>query len=236
MSCEYYTLIHCEKRAIHSFIPGINNTTVYLKLNASSLSVCTITILRIISLLQLNFSDLSYNIIIATIWGCLEPCIGIMSACLPILPPLLARLFKCTDTLTWLRDRRPSLMSHPTTTTTTTLYNTTTWPDTGTGTPAPPTPKSLRPVRRKQLSSHVRFHHRLYDVGNLLGNPSPPAAARSLPPALLTTDYDEEGEEELSCMEMENQSDPESLRKIRISKGWHRSKAGTFAPPSSPRG
>lgn len=186
-------------------------------------SVCTITILRIISILQLNFSDLSYNIVTATIWGCLEPCIGIMSACLPVLPPLLARLFKCTNNnLTWLRDRRPSTIAHPTTTT---IYNTTTWP--GSSTLAPSTPRSLRPVRKKQTSS-VRFHHRLYDVGNLLGNPS-------LPP-LLTADHGYDDEEPLSCMEMEDQSDPESLRKIRISKGWHRSKAGTFAPPSSPRG
>ena len=240
--CRVSTIFSLNaKKESHSFIHTRNkNTTVYLKLNASSLSVCTITILRIISLLQLNFSDLSYNIITTTIWGCLEPCIGIMSACLPILPPLLARLFKCTNTLTWLRDRRPSMVSHPTTTTT--FYNTTTWPGTGTGTPAPPTPKTLRPVRRKQQSSHVRFHHRLYDVGNLLSTPSPPphpvsrAAARSPAPALLANGYDEEEEEPFSCMEMENQSDPESLRKIRISKGWHRSKAGTFAPPSSPRG
>ena len=196
-------------------------------------SVCTITILRIISLLQLNFSDLSYNIITVTIWGCLEPCIGIMSACLPVLPPLLARLFKCTNNnLTWLRDRRPSTISHPTTT----IYNTTTWP--GSSTLAPATPRSLRPVRKKQSSS-VRFHHRLYDVGNLLGNPPPPPSGAALLRAPLLDDDEEEEEEEeepLSCMEMENQSDPESLRKIRISKGWHRSKAGTFAPPSSPRG
>ena len=143
-----------------------------------------------------------------------------MSACLPILPPLLARLFKCTNTLTWLRDRRPSIMSHPTTAT----YNPSNiWP--GSSIPAPATPRSLRPVRKKQLNS-VRFHHRLYDVGNLLGNPP-------LPPAMLADDHDDE---ELTCVEMENQSDPESLRKIRISRGWHRSKAGTFAPPSSPRG
>ena len=199
-------------------------------------SVCTITILRIISLLQLNFSDLSYNIVTATIWGCLEPCIGIMSACLPVLPPLLARLFnfKCTNTLTWLRvDRRPSTMSHPTTT----IYNTSTWPGSS-STPATTTPKStLRPIR-KQLNSQVRFHHRLYDVGNLLGNPPPPPppgrAALLRQPTLL--DDDDDDDEPLSCMEMETQSDPESLRKIRISKGWHRSKAGTFAPPSSPRG
>ena len=194
-------------------------------------SVCTITVLRIISLLQLNFSDLSYNIVTVTIWGCLEPCIGIMSACLPVLPPLLARLFKCTNNnLTWLRDRRPSTISHPTTTT---IYNTTTWP--GSSTLASTTPRSLRPVRKKQSSS-VRFHHRLYDVGNLLGNPPPPPSGAALLRAPLLDDDEEEEEEPLSCMEMENQSDPESLRKIRISKGWHRSKAGTFAPPSSPRG
>lgn len=163
-----------------------------------------------------------------------------MCACLPILPPLLARIFKCNrNNLTWLRDRRPSAISHPPTTTT--IHNTsTTWPGSCTLVTTPtPTPKSLRPIR-KQLSGSVRFHHRLYDVGNLLGNPSPPSpppAPRSLPSALLVNNDEEEGNEELlSCMEMEDQSDPESLRKIRISKGWHRSKAGTFAPPSSPRG
>ncbi len=165
------------------------------------LSVCIVTILRIISLIQLNFADISYSIVTATIWGCLEPCLGIMSACLPVLPPLIARMFKCT-TLTWLR--RPS--ASPT--------YTSTWP----GTPA--TPRSLRP---RKLGS-VKFH-RLYDVGNLLGNPPDGAL---LPPLLA--------DEESSCMEMENQSDPESLRNIRISKGWHQTKAGTFAPPSSPKG
>lgn len=168
------------------------------------LSVCIVTILRIISLLQLNFADLSYSIVTATIWGCLEPCLGIMSACLPVLPPLLARIFKCTN-LTWLR--RPS--TSPT--------YTSTWPGT------PVTPRSLRP---RKLSSVVKFH-RLYDVGNLLG--TPPSGATLLPPLLAD-------DEEPSCMEMENQSDPESLRNIRISKGWHRTKAGTFAPPSSPKG
>ena len=168
------------------------------------LSVCIVTILRIISLLQLNFADLSYSIATATIWGCLEPCLGIMSACLPILPPLIARIFKGSK-LTWLR--RPS---------TTSPTYTSTWPGT------PVTPRSLRP---KKLSSVVKFH-RLYDVGNLLGTPPPNGAM--LPPLLP--------DEEPSCTEMENQSDPESLRNIRISKGWHRTKAGTFAPPSSPKG
>ena len=218
-------------RDIHSLIHTRNENDVYLELNSFLLSVCTITILRIISLLQLNFTDLSYNITTVTIWGCLEPCIGIMSACLPILPPLLARLFKCTNTLTWLRDRRPYTLSRPTTTT---IYNNTTWPSSCTPAMPTTTPNSLRPARKKQLRTHVRFHHRLYDVGNLLGNPpSPPRGAPLLKPSLLATDDEDE---ELTCMEMENQSDPESLRKIRISKGWHRSKAGTFAPPSSPRG
>ena len=174
------------------------------------LSVCIVTILRIISLLQLNFADLSYSIVTATIWGCLEPCLGIMSACLPVLPPLLARIFKCTN-LTWLR--RPSTISP-------TIY-TSTWP----GSTPVTSPRSLRP---RKLSSVVKFH-RLYDVGNLLGTP-PPGGATLLPPLMADDD------EEPSCMEMENQSDPESLRNIRISKGWHRTKAGTFAPPSSPKG
>lgn len=142
-----------------------------------------------------------------------------MSACLPVLPPLLFKLNKIfqlnTNNLTWLRPH-PSTISHPTKT-----YNTTTWP----GTPA--TPRSPRGPRK--LSSVTKFH-RLYDVGNLLGNPPPPPSAA----ALLPKNVDED--EEVGCIvEMENQSDPESLRNIRISKGWGRCKVGTTAPPSSPR-
>ena len=153
-----------------------------------------------------------------------------MSACLPVLPPLLGRLFKLnTNNLTWLRPRPSTTLSHPTTTT----YNASTWPG-SCSTPVTTTPTQPLPWGpRKQLSTIGKFH-RLYDVGNLLGTPPPPPGGATLLPTNLLVDGDDD--EGLSCTEMENQSDPESLRNIRISKGWHRTKAGTFAPPSSPRG
>ena len=153
---------------------------------------------------------------------------------MPVLPPLLARMFKCTDTLTWLRNR-PSTISP------TTYYNTSTWPR---GSECSPIVTTTTPVVRSLRSPHRKLSgvtkvHRLYDVGNLLGTPPPPpprggATLLPPPPSLLSADGDED--EGWSCTEMENQSDPEELRYIRISKGWHRSRAGTFAPPGSPRG
>ena len=226
--CVSIHFSHCvRKRAAIAFVIHLANLSN--SPTPSSHSVCIITILRIISLLHLSFSDLSYSLLPATIWGCLEPCLGIVSACMPVLPPLLARMFKCTNTLTWLRINRPSTTLSPTT------YNTSTWPRGSACTPiatTTPVVRSLRCVPRKQRNSVTKFH-RLYDVGNLLGTPPPPPPGKAaLLPRLLVDDEDEGW----SCTEMENQSDPEELRNIRISKGWHRSRAGTFAPPGSPRG
>ena len=148
---------------------------------------------------------------------------------MPVLPPLLARMFKCTNTLTWLRNR-PSTISHATT------YNTSTWPRHSECTPIVTTTTPVRSLRPNRKLSSVTKFHRLYDVGNLLGTPPPPpppGKATLLPRLLVDGDDEDEG---WSCTEMENQSDPEELRNIRISKGWHRSRAGTFAPPGSPRG
>jgi hypothetical protein len=57
------------------------------------LSVCIAGILRIYFLTFMDKdADLTWNMSQAFIWSSVEPCIGIVSACLPTLRPLLSRL------------------------------------------------------------------------------------------------------------------------------------------------
>ena len=52
--------------------------------------ICIATIMRIIALIQLD-ADISYSIVSAKIWSSLEPCLGIVNACLPVLQPAVAK-------------------------------------------------------------------------------------------------------------------------------------------------
>ena len=104
-----------------------------------------ITVFCIIALIRLDTTDVSYSIVNTTIWSSLEPCLGIVMACLPILQPTVAKVFG-DGTLAWAR--RPS--------------KTNTAPGTWPG------GFDRRPSPTKVLGNG-RFH-RLYDVGNLLGS------------------------------------------------------------------
>lgn len=55
--------------------------------------ICIITILRIVSVVNLDLNDLSYSGIDDAIWSELEPCLGIINACLPVLPPVMSHIF-----------------------------------------------------------------------------------------------------------------------------------------------
>ena len=55
-------------------------------------SICIITILRIVSVVNLNPKDLSYSAIDDAIWSELEPCLGIINACLPVIPPVVSQI------------------------------------------------------------------------------------------------------------------------------------------------
>lgn len=69
-------------------------------------SICIVTALRIYSIARLDFTDVSYNMVSANIWSSLEPCLGIVNACLPVLQPALAKTFGF-DALEWTQ--RPKL-------------------------------------------------------------------------------------------------------------------------------
>lgn len=59
-----------------------------------------VTILRIVAVKQLKLTDLSYSAVNDGIWSELEPCLGIVNACLPVLQPALAEILTF-NVLTW---------------------------------------------------------------------------------------------------------------------------------------
>ncbi|KAK8071294.1 hypothetical protein PG997_011497 [Apiospora hydei] len=54
-------------------------------------STCITSLLRLVSLSSLDYTDITYNILSALIFGGLEPLIGIIVACVPLMRPLLGR-------------------------------------------------------------------------------------------------------------------------------------------------
>lgn len=54
-------------------------------------SICVITIFRIVSTLILNFGDFSYTLPYLAISTDLEPILGIINACLPVMRPALRK-------------------------------------------------------------------------------------------------------------------------------------------------
>ncbi|KAH7115007.1 hypothetical protein B0J11DRAFT_539612 [Dendryphion nanum] len=65
------------------------------------LGICLIAGIRLKFVLALNYEDFTYSIIDFAIFGPLEPMLGIISACLPMLPPILARFSKNKRLLAW---------------------------------------------------------------------------------------------------------------------------------------
>ncbi|KAL1981058.1 hypothetical protein VTN96DRAFT_3123 [Rasamsonia emersonii] len=55
--------------------------------------ICIITIIRIVAVRQLDVNDLSYTVVGDGIWSAVEPCLSIINACLPVLKPVLVKIF-----------------------------------------------------------------------------------------------------------------------------------------------
>ncbi|OCL14689.1 hypothetical protein AOQ84DRAFT_280489, partial [Glonium stellatum] len=56
--------------------------------------VCVVSIIRLITLVHLSYTDITYSVPEALIWSMLEPAIGITLACLPVIRPLLGSSFR----------------------------------------------------------------------------------------------------------------------------------------------
>ncbi|KAL8673436.1 MAG: hypothetical protein Q9168_002140 [Polycauliona sp. 1 TL-2023] len=58
--------------------------------------VCIISIIRLVVLSRLESEDLTWNFVNSAIWSAAEPCMGVISACLPSLRPLVALMTRGT--------------------------------------------------------------------------------------------------------------------------------------------
>ncbi|MCJ1270110.1 hypothetical protein MMC22_010004 [Lobaria immixta] len=57
------------------------------------LFVCVISILRLVALLGLTYSDITFSVPTSLLWSVLEPCIGCICACVPLMRPLFTSAF-----------------------------------------------------------------------------------------------------------------------------------------------
>ena len=62
-------------------------------------SVCVISVLRIVSISELDLLDFTYTSSLDGIWSILEPSLGITAASLPIMQPLLSKMNALKSTL-----------------------------------------------------------------------------------------------------------------------------------------
>ncbi|KAI4183026.1 MAG: hypothetical protein L6R41_005636 [Letrouitia leprolyta] len=68
------------------------------------LTVCVVSIIRLVVLSEVDKSDITWNYVPAACWTAAEPSIAVVSACLPSLRPLFVRLI-------WRNTHRPKLSS-----------------------------------------------------------------------------------------------------------------------------
>lgn len=74
-------------------------------------SICIISIIRLVAIKRLNLnSDVTYDIVLDDICTSLEPTLGIINACLPVLQPVLSKLSGSTifSWSKWKSSRRTS--------------------------------------------------------------------------------------------------------------------------------
>jgi len=54
-------------------------------------SICIISIIRVVTLVKVSYTDITYSVPTALIWSMLEPTLGITLACIPVTRPLFMR-------------------------------------------------------------------------------------------------------------------------------------------------
>lgn len=70
------------------------------------LGICLISAIRIKFIFDIDFNDFTYTIWHFAIFGPLEPMLGIVSACLPMLPPVIAKVTN-GRMMAWAKKSRP---------------------------------------------------------------------------------------------------------------------------------
>ncbi|KAI1823142.1 hypothetical protein F4861DRAFT_343501 [Xylaria intraflava] len=70
--------------------------------------ICVISLFRVISLVTLQVIDATYSTVTVTILSMLEPTLGVLNACLPVIRPAVGKLFKTTVLLSRSQRSLPS--------------------------------------------------------------------------------------------------------------------------------
>ncbi|KAL8987445.1 MAG: hypothetical protein Q9177_003341, partial [Variospora cf. flavescens] len=70
--------------------------------------VCIISIIRMVVLSRLHHADVTWNFVNSAIWSAAEPCMGVVSACIPSLRPLVALITRGTHKVRSQSSDRPS--------------------------------------------------------------------------------------------------------------------------------
>ncbi|KAL8805830.1 MAG: hypothetical protein Q9182_001742 [Xanthomendoza sp. 2 TL-2023] len=69
------------------------NKAILTAVFGMGLFVCIVSILRLISLLTVSYTDITWTVTDPLLWSMLEPCVGVTCACIPLMRPLLSRAF-----------------------------------------------------------------------------------------------------------------------------------------------
>ncbi|KAL8717842.1 MAG: hypothetical protein Q9225_004949 [Loekoesia sp. 1 TL-2023] len=69
------------------------NKAILTAVFGMGLFVCIVSILRLISLVTVSYTDITWTVTDPLLWSMLEPCVGVSCACIPLMRPLLSRAF-----------------------------------------------------------------------------------------------------------------------------------------------
>ncbi|KAI4289525.1 MAG: hypothetical protein L6R35_001206 [Caloplaca aegaea] len=87
----------CVNGDIVLIVPGaINVKSVLTGVFVCAGFVCIISIIRMVVLSRLHQADVTWNFVNSAIWSAAEPCMGVVSACIPSLRPLVALITRGT--------------------------------------------------------------------------------------------------------------------------------------------
>ncbi|KAL9014999.1 MAG: hypothetical protein Q9173_000376 [Seirophora scorigena] len=69
------------------------NKAILTAVFGMGLFVCIVSILRLIFLVSVSYTDITWTVTDPLLWSMLEPCVGVSCACIPLMRPLLSRAF-----------------------------------------------------------------------------------------------------------------------------------------------
>jgi hypothetical protein len=101
--------------ALHHFQSwsSVSRLFVFLRLCAlanSVFSICVISIVRCIAIANLNLTDVTYDVVLDNICTALEPTLGCINACLPLLQPVASSIAG-SSALSWLKSLTSNMTS-----------------------------------------------------------------------------------------------------------------------------